>query len=84
VPGAAPPARPPEARNAGRPLSAEILAEATERLAVYIGPVAKLLVKRAAGQVTGTRELYQRLAQHIDDPVGRQRFEAATEELSEP
>jgi class 3 adenylate cyclase len=67
-----------------RPLSPEILAEATERLAVHIGPVARLLVKRAANQATGTRDLYERLALHIDDPAGRRRFEAATEELSEP
>jgi class 3 adenylate cyclase len=67
-----------------RPLSPEILAEATERLAVHIGPVARLLVKRAAEQATGTRDLYERLARHIDDPEERRRFAAATEELSEP
>jgi serine/threonine-protein kinase len=67
-----------------RPMSAEILAEATERLAVHIGPVARLLVKRAAQQASGTRDLYERLARHIDDPEERQRFAAATEELSEP
>jgi class 3 adenylate cyclase len=66
-----------------RSLSPEILAEATERLAVHIGPVAKLLVKRAATEATGTRDFYQRLARHIDDPEERQRFTAATEELAE-
>lgn len=63
---------------------AEILAEATERLAVHIGPVARLLVKRDAEQASGARDLYERLARHIDDPKARQRFVAATEELSEP
>jgi class 3 adenylate cyclase len=67
-----------------RPLSPEVLAEATERLAVHIGPVAKLLVKRAATEATGTRDLYERLARHIDDPEERHRFAAATEELAEP
>jgi class 3 adenylate cyclase len=87
---APPPATPPRAAPAsapaapGRPLSAEVLAEAAQRLAVYIGPVAKLLVKRAAEQARGTRDLYERLARHIDDPRDRQRFAAATEELSEP
>jgi serine/threonine-protein kinase len=61
-----------------------VLAEAAERLAIYIGPMAKLLVKRAAEQASGTRDLYERLARHIDDPRARQRFAAATEELSEP
>ena len=61
-----------------------MLAEATERLAVYIGPMAKVLVKRAAEQASGTREFYERLARHIDAPGDRRRFVAATEELSEP
>jgi eukaryotic-like serine/threonine-protein kinase len=67
-----------------RPLSAAVLAEAGERLAIYIGPMAKLLVKRAAEQASGTRDLYARLARHIDDPADRRRFTAATEELTEP
>ena len=43
-----------------------------------------LLVKRAAKQASRTRDFYERLARHIDDPKSRQRFVAATEELSEP
>ena len=83
--GATPaPAPAPSSRGPGRPLTGEVLAEATERLAVYIGPMARVLVKRAAEQATGTRDLYERLARHIDDPGDRRRFEAATEELSEP
>jgi class 3 adenylate cyclase len=80
-PAVAPPA---PARPGGRPLSPEVLAEATERLAIHIGPVARLLVKRAAEHASGSRELYERLAAHIDDPADRRRFVAATEELSEP
>jgi class 3 adenylate cyclase len=65
---------------AGAPqlLSAEVLATATERLAVYIGPVAKVMVKKAAEQATSARDLYQRLAPHIDDPRDRERFLALT------
>ena len=68
----------------GRPLSPEVLAEAADRLAVHIGPVAKLLVKRAAKQASNTKDLYERLAGQIDDPQARRRFAAAIEELSEP
>jgi class 3 adenylate cyclase len=83
-----PPARPAGAPAAAaapaRPLSPAVLDEATDRLAIHIGPVAKLLVKRAAKQASSTRDLYERLAAHIDDPQSRQRFAAAVEELSEP
>jgi class 3 adenylate cyclase len=58
-------------------LPADVLARATERLAAYIGPVAKLMVKKAAERATSPRDLYERLAQHIDDPGSRERFIAA-------
>jgi serine/threonine-protein kinase len=61
-----------------------VLAEAADRLAVHIGPVAKLLVKRAAKQASNTKDLYEQLAGQIDDPQARRRFSAAIEELSEP
>jgi class 3 adenylate cyclase len=84
----APPARPsvapsPAEAAAGRPLTPEVLAEASDRLAVYIGPVARLLVKRAAKEASSTKDFYERLAAHIDDPQGRRRFAAGIEELSE-
>ena len=84
-PPARPPAKPgPAGLAPGRPLSPEVLAEAADRLAVHIGPVAKLLVKRAAKQASNTKDLYERLAGQIDDPQARRRFAAAIEELSEP
>jgi class 3 adenylate cyclase len=88
-PAGAPPAGRPVAAGAAptapaQPLSAAVLEEAAERLAVHIGPVAKLLVKRAAKQASSTRDLYARLATHIDDPRSRDRFTSAIEELSEP
>jgi len=70
----------PAPAGAHRVLSAEILTQATDRLAVYIGPVAKVMVKRAAEQATSARDLYQRLARHIDDPAARERFVAAAPE----
>ena len=82
---ARPPAAPPGAQTAsGRPLSPGVLAEATDRLAIYIGPVARLLVNRAAKEATSTKDLYERLAAHIDDPRARRRFAEAIEELAEP
>jgi hypothetical protein len=83
-PSAAPPAAAAPATAAERPLSPAILDEAADRLAIHIGPVAKLLVKRAAKQASSTKDLYERLAAHIDDPQNRRRFAAAVEELSEP
>jgi class 3 adenylate cyclase len=86
VPSSAPP--PAAARPAppapGRPLSPEVLAEAADRLTVYMGPVARLLVKRAAKEASSTKDLYERLLAHIDDPQQRRRFAAGIEELSEP
>jgi serine/threonine-protein kinase len=85
APPAGPGAAVPRAETApGQPLSPEVLAEASDRLAVHIGPVAKLLVKRAAKEASSTKDLYERLAAHIDDPRDRRRFRAGIEELSEP
>ena len=70
----------PAPAGAHRLLSAEILAQAADRLAVHIGPVAKVMVKRAAEQATSARDLYERLAHHIDDPTARERFVAAATE----
>jgi eukaryotic-like serine/threonine-protein kinase len=49
--------------------------EATARdLARFAGPIATVLVSRAAKNVTSRRELRERLATHIADPVARVRF----------
>jgi class 3 adenylate cyclase len=69
---------------AARPLSPEVLSEAEARLALYLGPVARLLVKRAAAEAGGRRDLYARLARHIDDPEARRRFVVESQEPSEP
>ena len=44
-----------------------------------IGPLARILVRNAAKQVTTPRELWERLATHIDDAEGRKLFMAAAE-----
>ena len=75
---AVPSAGAPAPAGAPQLLSAEVLATATERLAVYIGPVAKVMVRKTAEQATSAHDLYQRLATHIDDPRDRERFLALT------
>ncbi|MGH7340834.1 MAG: hypothetical protein ACREKH_10125, partial [Candidatus Rokuibacteriota bacterium] len=76
-PGPASPSEDAPAAAGAPRLSAEILARATDRLTVYIGPVARVMVKRAAEQATSPRDLYQRLSRHIDDPAARARFVAS-------
>ncbi|HEX7052942.1 MAG TPA: protein kinase [Burkholderiales bacterium] len=67
----APRSAPPGAAAA---LDEKALARAESELAVYIGAVAKVLVKRAAGKARTEAELYQLLAEHIEDPAERKSF----------
>ena len=46
------------------------------QLVRFVGPMAKILVRQAAGRAHDTRELYALLAAHIPDPGERERFEA--------
>jgi serine/threonine protein kinase len=55
----------------------EILAEAEKKLASYVGPLARLLIKEAAGKSGNLRELYTQLAQHIDEEDERRAFLAS-------
>ena len=50
------------------------LARVQAELARYAGPVARVLVKRAAPGCTGVPQLRQRLAQHIGDATAREAF----------
>jgi hypothetical protein len=43
-------------------------------LANYVGPIAKVLVARIARQARSAPELYDLLAQEIDDAADRERF----------
>lgn len=47
---------------------------AEPQLAEFIGPLAKLLVKKEAAQCSNLGELYERLAKHISDDAERERF----------
>jgi len=50
------------------------LAAAEKRLAQYVGPLAKVLIKRAANDSGDLRELYRKLAEHIDSEPERSDF----------
>ena len=52
----------------------EVLRTAEERLAVYVGPVAKVLVKKAAKKTSSTKDLYQVLSQEIPKERDKKHF----------
>lgn len=58
-------------------LTPEQLASAEKRLASYVGPLARLLIKEAAGKSGTLAELYTQLAAHIDDEAERKAFLAS-------
>lgn len=51
-----------------------LLAQAESSLAQAVGPLATLLVKRAARECDTLPSLYQKLAEHVTDPRARQAF----------
>jgi eukaryotic-like serine/threonine-protein kinase len=55
----------------------EVLATAEKRLASYVGPLARILIKEAAGQTGNLKELYVALAAHIDSEDERRAFLAS-------
>ncbi len=56
------------------PLTPERTRRATELLARYVGPVAKILVERAAARAGNEKALYAMLAEHVQNPAERARF----------
>ena len=52
----------------------EVLAIAEKRLASYVGPLARVFIKQAAGQSGNIKELYRQLASHIDEEDERRAF----------
>jgi predicted Ser/Thr protein kinase len=55
----------------------EALAAAEKRLASYVGPLARVLIKDAAGKSGNLKELYAQLADHIDSEEERRDFLAS-------
>ena len=56
------------------PFEQELLEKARRDLAVYLGPIAKVLVKQFAGKSKTAQELYQRLAEQIPAAADRAAF----------
>jgi serine/threonine-protein kinase len=61
-------ARPTEQRPV---FSTEDLETAQRALTAYVGPIAKVLVKKAASKAGSLKELYESLAEYIPDPKAR-------------
>ena len=68
------PASGPATNRVAAHFSLEILAEAEHRLAQYLGPVARVVVKRAAVNARDEAELYLLLAAEIEDADDRKAF----------
>jgi hypothetical protein len=62
----------------------ETLSAAKQRLAPIVGPIAGILVDKAASRASSTSELYSLLAQHIEKEADRQQFLAAAGERAAP
>jgi serine/threonine-protein kinase len=71
------PAKPAKPAAPASGFSPEVLATAEKRLASYVGPLAKLLIKDAATKTSDLKELYRQLASHIDSEEERRDFLAS-------
>ena len=81
---AAPDQSGPQATQATGPvqkIGPEVLARVEKMLTARIGPLARILVRRAAAQAASPRDLFEALAVHIDDPEVRKVFLAEAERL---
>ena len=76
-PAPAPVAPAPRTREEAPAFSADVLAAAEKRLASYVGPLARLLIKDAATKTSDLKELYRHLAAHIDSEEERRDFLAS-------
>jgi eukaryotic-like serine/threonine-protein kinase len=61
----------PSKRSSVQP---EVMSEIAARLASHIGPIAKILVKRASGSAHDVRELCELVAREIDSEEKRRKF----------
>jgi serine/threonine-protein kinase len=57
-----------------RPIEAADVDKAAARLAPYVGPIAKVMAKKAAAQARDLKAFYKRLAENLADPDERAEF----------
>jgi serine/threonine-protein kinase len=62
------------ARLAGAQLTPELVAAATQKLTAHVGPIAKVVVKKAALQATTAQQFYTLLADSLPTESERVRF----------
>jgi class 3 adenylate cyclase len=70
-----------QATGSVQKIGPELLARVEQMLTARIGPVARILVRRAAKEAASPRHLFESLAVHIDDPDVRKGFLAEAERL---
>ncbi len=73
-PGIASQTGPTAPSAAGPALTAQELERATQLLTTYIGPIAKVVARRAAGEGVSRREFFTKVAQSLDSEAQRERF----------
>jgi len=64
----------PQTSTASQSWDPAVLENARKNLAVFVGPMAKVLVNRAAKNAHSVTELYQTLASEITAPADREKF----------
>ena len=72
----------PSRGRPGQPISEQELEHAERSLTPYIGPVARILVRRAAREATSLDRLWDSLASHIEAPAERAAFRARKNQRS--
>jgi len=60
--------------HGGRPLTPEMLQRATQLLSRFVGPIASVLIKKAAQTAVDEPHLYSLLAGKLSNPAEQQRF----------
>jgi serine/threonine-protein kinase len=68
------PAHPAPAQAAAAPLAAADVEKVQQELTRYLGPIAKVLVKRATPLATSPQDLRGRLAEHLEKPAEKAAF----------
>ena len=64
----------PSARKTSQPLDSTTVSEAKRQLVEILGPIAGIVVDKAASRAASAKDLYGLLAQHIEDDADKERF----------